>query len=377
MSDERLDVRARDHLGLRAEARFELLVVDPGVARGEDQDGTVGKKQRDRLGDVLGSAVKLLGGKLHRGGGRFESADAVRKTVALEVSAGGFVAHGRESSGMSSRQFAASRASSPRAEPALGLVGRQCFARFWPARRSSNRRRDRASSGSDASAAAMTRSAQSRGIPKRASATLPAKAAVVSASPPRSTARSTASSKEPEAHTQASACGTQPRQVSSGRGPSEAYSAQVRFTGVVTFSDLENSGNTVINGDNITTGTIRAVDYVAVGQIGDNDYSVFAVEDGADNRIGYIGYQFIQGDGDYADKLWIRTEEFGDWKPCIKIEAAGRVSLESTDISDGLIYIRSANAITLSADHLVQIEVNGTEWTFEDDGIYMNGTKVV
>lgn len=154
-------------------------------------------------------------------------------------------------------------------------------------------------------------------------------------------------------------------------------SAQVRFTGVVTFSDLENSGNTVINGDNITTGTIRAVDYVAVGQIGDNDYSVFAVEDGADNRIGYIGYQFIQGDGDYADKLWIRTEEFGDWKPCIKIEAAGRVSLESTDISDGLIYIRSENAITLSADHLVQIEVNGTEWTFEDDGIYMNGTKVV
>ena len=132
-----------------------------------------------------------------------------------------------------------------------------------------------------------------------------------------------------------------------------------------------------INGDNITTGTIRAVDYVAVGQIGDNDYSVFAVEDGADNRIGYIGYQFIQGDGDYADKLWIRTEEFGDWKPCIKIEAAGRVSLESTDISDGLIYIRSANAITLSADHLVQIEVNGTEWTFEADGLYKNGAKVL
>lgn len=154
-------------------------------------------------------------------------------------------------------------------------------------------------------------------------------------------------------------------------------SAQVRFTGVVTFSDLENSGNTVINGDNITTGTIRAVDYVAVGESGDNDYSVFAIEDGYNNRIGYIGYQYIRADDDYGDKLWIRTERFGSSKPCIKLEAAGRVSLESTDVSDGLIYMRSANVITLSADHFVQIEVNGTEWSFEEDGLYKNGAKVL
>ena len=155
-------------------------------------------------------------------------------------------------------------------------------------------------------------------------------------------------------------------------------SANVSFTGVVTFSDLENSGNTVINGDNITTGTIRAVDYVAVGQIGDNDYSVFVVEDGGHNEIGYIGYQFIDTDKKLGDKLWIRTEEYGNgWKPCIKIEAAGRVSLESTDVSEGIIYMRSANAITLSADHLVQIEVNGTEWIFEADGLYKNGAKVL
>lgn len=154
-------------------------------------------------------------------------------------------------------------------------------------------------------------------------------------------------------------------------------SATVRFTGVVTFSDLENSGNTVINGDNITTGTIRAVDYVAVGESGDNDYSVFAIEDGLDNRIGYIGYQYISGDGNYGDKLWIRTERYGRYKPCIKLEAAGRVSLESTDVSDGIIYMRSANAITLSADHFVQIEVNGTEWSFEEDGLYKNTVKVL
>ena len=154
-------------------------------------------------------------------------------------------------------------------------------------------------------------------------------------------------------------------------------SANVKFTGVVTFSDLENSGNTVINGDNITTGTIRAVDYVAVGESGDNDYSVFAIEDGSGNRIGYIGYQYISGDGNYGDKLWIRTEQYGRHKPCIKLEAAGRVSLESTDVSDGIIYMRSANAITLSADHFVQIEVNGTEWSFEEDGLYKNTVKVL
>ncbi len=40
----------------------------------------------------------------------------------------------------------------------------------------------------------------------------------------------------------------------------EITSGKIKLTGVVTFDDLESSGSTVINGDNITTGTITGTD---------------------------------------------------------------------------------------------------------------------
>ena len=62
--------------------------------------------------------------------------------------------------------------------------------------------------------------------------------------------------------------------VSNGESSSTIYlyaggtlidSARVTFTGMVTFVDLEESGATTINGDNITTGTIYA-DVIHLGR---------------------------------------------------------------------------------------------------------------
>ena len=81
--------------------------------------------------------------------------------------------------------------------------------------------------------------------------------------------------------------------VSNGSSSSTIYleaggtiidSARVTFTGMVTFADLEDSGATTINGDNITTGTIYADIIHLGGQI-----DVYRTSDGF-SLGGYIGY---------------------------------------------------------------------------------------
>ena len=61
-------------------------------------------------------------------------------------------------------------------------------------------------------------------------------------------------------------------------------SVRVTFTGAVMFADLEDSGATVINGDNVTTGTIFA-DYIHLG----GQMDVYQTSSGF-SLGGYIGY---------------------------------------------------------------------------------------
>ena len=77
------------------------------------------------------------------------------------------------------------------------------------------------------------------------------------------------------------------------RNEIEVSSQTIQFTGLVSFSDLEGNGTTVINGNNITTGEIRAINYIAEGDPSGGTYNVFSVEDGAGNQIGAIGYQWL------------------------------------------------------------------------------------
>ena len=157
----------------------------------------------------------------------------------------------------------------------------------------------------------------------------------------------------------------------------EVSSQIIQFTGLVSFSDLEGNGTTVINGNNITTGEIRAINYIAEGDPSGGTYNVFSVEDGAGNQIGAIGYQWLSSEGNVGDRLWIRTEQYGSYYPSIKIEAAGRLSIESNNSSYGFVYIRSAREITISAEWYVTFYAGETKWQITYDGIYKNDTKVV
>lgn len=146
---------------------------------------------------------------------------------------------------------------------------------------------------------------------------------------------------------------------------------KVDISGFVTFSDLSNSGETEINGDNITTGTIRGVNFIALGsaELG-MEYNSFRVIDlDKDAMIGGIGYQYFEDDvtsgyTDHGDKLWIRTVEFRNYPtiyhPSIKIESAGGVSIESVDGHGVFIY-----------------DGSGTEWMFKGGSLYKDGTVVL
>lgn len=157
-----------------------------------------------------------------------------------------------------------------------------------------------------------------------------------------------------------------------------AVSSQtVRFTGIVTFSDLSGNGTTVINGNNITTGEIRAINYIAEGDPSGGTYNVFSVEDGAGNQIGAIGYQWLNSEGNVGDRLWIRTERYGSYYPSIKIEAAGRLSIEANNDSYGFVYIYSAGDMTLSAGGELSIYQGGTTWQFMNGDLYKAGRVVL
>ena len=169
----------------------------------------------------------------------------------------------------------------------------------------------------------------------------------------------------------------------------QVSSKSISFSGMVTFTylnnqqyvtgdDLYNAGSTTINGGNITTGTIRAVDYVAVGRPGDDEYSVFCVENSKGYTIGYIGYDYTGG----RDYLWIRTLGYiNGWDeiiyPALKIESASRISIEASDASEAFVYIQSAANMTLSAGGVIDIMQGGTTWEFRSGNLYKGGTKVL
>lgn len=158
-------------------------------------------------------------------------------------------------------------------------------------------------------------------------------------------------------------------------------SQNIQFTGMVRFSDLSGYGTTVINGNNITTGEIRAVNFVARGEAGQDIYNVFSVENADGFTIGEIGYQWINSDASNGDKLWIRTEEYRylgmNYYPNIKIESIGRISIESNNSLNSLVYLRSARQMTLNAQQINLYDDIGTEWTFIGGSLLKNGVEVL
>ena len=149
----------------------------------------------------------------------------------------------------------------------------------------------------------------------------------------------------------------------------------VNISGFVTFSDLSTEGQTTINAGNIVTGEIRAVKYVAAGNLySGNIDDCIVVEDGANNQIGYIGYSW---DGS-TDRLWIATDSYkigSRWYyPSLKLEAAGNISIEAYD---ELIYLSAPVYVSMVAGEFVFISDGISEWEFRNGNLYKNGIKVL
>ena len=152
---------------------------------------------------------------------------------------------------------------------------------------------------------------------------------------------------------------------------------KVNVSGFVTFTDLASSGATTINGDNITSGEIRAVNFVASGDVSGSRSTSFVVDDGMGNVIGGIGYTYQSRDGYYGDKLYLYTQGYGGYQPAIKLEAAGGISIEAYG-SGRPVYIYSASGtVSLNGNKIYIKDNNGTEWEFKDGGLYKNEIQVL
>lgn len=159
---------------------------------------------------------------------------------------------------------------------------------------------------------------------------------------------------------------------------------KVDISGVVTFSDLMLQGNTTINGNNITTGVINAVDFVARGDMysAPDSMTGFVAQEPNGNAIGRVGYGNIANSGvtgydwQRRDQLYLATYEYYyngfRYMPTVKILGAGGVSMETGTGSP--VYIKGSSYLTLTSDIVIIIRDNyNTEWQFRDGGLYKNG----
>lgn len=117
-------------------------------------------------------------------------------------------------------------------------------------------------------------------------------------------------------------------------------SQTIRFTGMVTFADLEGSGSTTINGDNITTGTISAIDIEGcifrslLSRSGSVGGEIEMCYGSMSNVAGGIRLD-DQGAGTEEEseyRMYIYTDTVNRTSFALKLDSAAGISLESVDI---------------------------------------------
>lgn len=134
-------------------------------------------------------------------------------------------------------------------------------------------------------------------------------------------------------------------------------SQSISFSGMVTFTDLETSGWTTINGDNITTGTIEAIDIYGCNIEGCTFRSILKDNGniGGEIEMCYINSNYIaggirlddQGAGTEYERqyrMFIYTDTILGVPFCLKIHSANGMSIDSDEIiailAEGNITIR-------------------------------------
>lgn len=169
-----------------------------------------------------------------------------------------------------------------------------------------------------------------------------------------------------------------------GAGSSVKISADhIVLSGVITAEDLSGSGTTVINGDNILTGTIQGINFVAKGDIvNDSISNSFVVNHPLGYQIGKIGYTWVlESDYTRSPKLYLMTEEYWDgnetYRPALKLKGAGGVSIE-TETGNNPVYIAALGAyITLDAAAIHIRDNIGVEWEFSNGSLFKNGVAML
>ena len=134
-------------------------------------------------------------------------------------------------------------------------------------------------------------------------------------------------------------------------------SQSISFSGMVTFTDLETSGWTTINGDNITTGTIEAIDIYGCNIEGSTFRSILnsAGAIGGEIEMCYLNTNYVaggirlddQGAGTEYERqyrMFIYTDTILGVPFCLKIHSANGMSIDSDEIiailAEGNITIR-------------------------------------
>ena len=148
-------------------------------------------------------------------------------------------------------------------------------------------------------------------------------------------------------------------------------SQSIYFSGMVTFTDLSTSGWTTINGDNITTGTIEAIDIYGCNIEGSTFRSILNSAGGIGGEIEmcYLNTNYVAGgirlddqgaDTEYERKyrMFLYTDTILGVPFCLKIYSANGMSISS----DEIIVLDAATTMTINA---TTIRINGE--------LYING----
>jgi len=134
-------------------------------------------------------------------------------------------------------------------------------------------------------------------------------------------------------------------------------SQSIYFSGMVTFTDLSTSGWTTINGDNITTGTIEAIDIYGCNIEGSTFRSILRANSaiGGEIEMCYLNTSYVaggirlddQGAGTEYERqyrMFIYTDTILGVPFCMKIHSANGMSIDSDEIiaimAEGNITIR-------------------------------------
>lgn len=137
--------------------------------------------------------------------------------------------------------------------------------------------------------------------------------------------------------------------ITIGYKGTEISSGTIRFTGVVTFDNLETSGETIINGDNITTGTIDA-NSVALSS---GDYGGFACAEGndgtSDSTRGAMMFGPVDGSDDPLSK-----DDFSPTYYFIATNAGVRMQARSTYFYCSRYAIVASEAIDETSDRRIK-----------------------